>query len=117
MSDYTTTKRALQALGFKIIARKGGKDIILSKDDTKIRIVDDPETGALTYAALLNGHPVSWHKASRRCSESGRYLGFNNHIEVTNEDDLSDSEYEVFKIMYPVAHKGQWFNDLNAEWN
>lgn len=116
MTEYTEVKRGLQALGFKIVARKGDKDVILSKDDTKIRLVDDTDTGALTYAATRDSIPVSWHNGSPRCHEPGMYVGRNNHIEIKNESDLRDEEYRLFCIMCQVAHKGQWFDDLNAEW-
>ena len=116
MTEYTETKRALQALGFRLISRKGEKDIVLGKDDVRIRLVDDPDTAALTYAATKNNVPVSWHKGSPRCHEPGEYLGLNYHIQVKPESELTNEEYALFLIMGNIAHKGQWFTDLNAEW-
>lgn len=127
MTEYTSTKRALQKLGFKVVRRLGDRDVILKGHGYAIRIaagyhlegrwapyVKVEDCG---YAAVdENSQPVSWHIGSRRCNSPGKWVGENYSIEVTPEDELKGIEEKLFRIMYSLSHAGHHVTNLDNAW-
>ena len=128
MTEYTYTKRGLQKLGFKVHKRLGERDVILTGHGYAIRIaagfhlegryppynkIDDCIYAAIVAAEHL---PVSWHHASRRCSQPGRWIGENYRITVTPEEELTGIEHDIWSVMYSCAHAGHHITDLIEEW-
>ena len=114
MTLYTETKRCLQHLGFKVVRRLGDRDVIMEHGATKIRLAADKLGHDCMYAARENGIPVSWHNASRRCHNPGKWLGFNYEIEVFFVEDLNAKETELFHTMCGIAHVGHYTADIEA---
>lgn len=127
MTEYKSTKRGLQKLGFRVTNRFGKRDVMMEGYGYRIRIsaashlegryppyieVDD-----CIYAAIdENWNPISWHDQSRRCSQPGRWEGLNGNIIRVPLPKLSETEYAIWNIMRFCAHAGHGINDITKAW-
>ncbi|MBO4736504.1 MAG: hypothetical protein J5614_08950 [Paludibacteraceae bacterium] len=116
MTDYTNIKRNLQKLGFRVCDRYGDRDVLMTGCGYSIRIAATSDEDCVYAALTSEGQPVSWHVASRRCSQPGKWVGGNYHITVTPDDELNGSEYNLFQIFRSVAHAGHCILDLAEAW-
>ena len=127
MTEYKSTKRGLQKLGFQVTKRFGKRDVLMEGYGYRIRISAAShlegkyppyvEVDSCVYAAVdENWNPISWHSGSRRCSQPGRWEGFNYNITRVPEEELSGAEYAIWNIMRFCAYAGHGVNDLSNVW-